>query len=93
MGGLAWEGNGRELTGRTGEAASPARGPAAELELGAHDLASTGLSLKEPESHRSLRKPQPSQEEENHSLGHGHGLRRHTPEPERGLAALRHAVP
>lgn len=76
MGGLAWEGNGRELTGKTGEAASPARGPAAELKLGAHDLATARLSLKVPESHRSLRKPQPSQKEADHSPGHGRGLRR-----------------
>lgn len=42
MGGLAWEGDGRELTGKTGAAASPARSPTAELELQALGSAGPG---------------------------------------------------
>lgn len=69
MGGLAWEGDGRELTGKTGAAASPARSPAAELELQALGSAGPGkrtgfffFYLKEPESHQSLHTQQLSQE-------------------------------
>lgn len=102
MGGLAWEGDGRELTGKTGAAASPARSPAAELELQA--LGSAGPGKRRSCAFFFLSEgtgippipPYPTAVPGGGRPmpGNGRGLRgRSPPGPERGLWALRGAPP